>query len=111
MFRRKQMNKLFILLALITSPVYAQEPVKETTEEINYYERDFPMSVGQPKTEQMLRIERAYNRSIAASDNYAKVRAQRKETVPVIRVEGTIVVQVRVDDGTYRPVCPYNNCR
>ena len=97
------MKYLILIIALIAGPAYAQE--------INYYERDFPESVGQPKTEQMLRVERSYNRSIAAFDNYAKVRAQRKETVPVIRVEGTIVVQVQVDDGRYRPRCPYNNCR
>ena len=97
------MKYLILTIALIASPVYA--------EEINYYERDFPSAAGQPKTEQMLRIEQAYNRTIAANDNYAKVRAQRKETVPVIRVEGTIIVQVQVDDGRYRPRCPYNNCR
>ena len=102
------MNKLFILLALITSPVYAQEPAKETPQEINYYARDFPQWAERDKGSA---VERSYNRSIAAFDNYAKVRAQRKETVPVVRVEGTIVVQMRVDDGTYRPVCPYNNCR
>ena len=99
------MNKLFlILLALIASPVYA--------EEINYYQRDFPMFANNPnRTEQDLRIEEAYNRTVKANDELAKVRAQRKETVPVIRVEGTIVVQVQVDDGRYRPRCPYNNCR
>jgi hypothetical protein len=102
------MKKILIALALIATPVFAQEPVKETTEEINYYARDFPQWAERDKGSA---VERSYNRSIAAFDNYAKVRAQRKETVPVIRVEGTIVVQVRVDDGTYRPVCPYNNCR
>lgn len=102
------MHKFLIVLALVASPVYAQEPAKETTEEINYYARDFPQWAERDKGSE---IERAYNRSIAASDNYAKVRAQRKETVPVVRVEGTIVVQVQVDDGRYRPRCPYNNCR
>jgi hypothetical protein len=102
------MKKILIALALIATPVFAQEPVKETTEEINYYARDFPQWAERDKGSA---VERSYNRSIAAFDNYAKVRAQRKETAPVVRVEGTIVVQVRVDDGTYRPVCPYNNCR
>jgi hypothetical protein len=102
------MNKLFILLALIASPVFAQEPVKETPQEINYYAKDFPsFYAANPGSE----IEKSYNRSIAANDAYAKIKAQRKETVPVIRVEGTIVVQVQVDDGRYRPRCPYNNCR
>ena len=102
------MKKILIALALIATPVFAQEPVKETTEEINYYARDFPQWAERDKGSA---VERSYNRSIAAFDNYAKVRAQRKETAPVVRVEGTIVVQVRVDDGTYRPRCPYNNCR
>lgn len=99
------MNKLLlILLALIATPVYAQE--------INYYQRDFPNMANKPnRSEQELEIERAYNRSVAASDRYAQVQAQRKETVPVIRVEGTIVVQVQIDDGRYRPRCPYNKCR
>jgi len=100
-------KSLLIVLALIASPAYAQEPA-----EINYYARDFPEFYNNPnKTEQDLRIERAYNRTIKADDELAKVKAQRKETVPVIRVEGTIVVQVQVDDGRYRPRCPYNNCR
>ncbi len=102
------MKKLLFVLALFSTPVYAQEPVKETTEEINYYARDFPQWAEQDKGSA---VERSYNRTIAANDAYAKVKAQRKETVPVIRVEGTIVVQVQVDDGRYRPRCPYNNCR
>ncbi len=102
------MKKLFTLLALIATPVFAQEPAQETPKEINYYARDFPsFYAANPGSE----VEKSYNRSIAANDAYAKVRAQRKETVPVIKVEGTIVVQVQVDDGRYRPRCPYNNCR
>ena len=77
------MNKLFlILLALIASPVYA--------EEINYYQRDFPMFSNNPnRTEQDLRIERAYNRFIVASDNHAKALAACKscKKTPVIRVD------------------------
>ena len=92
------MKKLLLfVLALFSGPVYAQELVKETTEEINYYQRDFPMFANNPnRTEQDLRIEQAYNRTVAASDNYAKVRAQRKETVPVIRVEVEVNVTHRV---------------
>lgn len=102
------MTKFLAILALFATPVCAQEPVKEQTEEINYYARDFPQWAERDKG---TAIERAYNRSIAANDRYAQVRAQRKETVPVVRVEGSIVVEVRVDDGRYRPRCPYNNCR
>lgn len=102
------MKKILLAFALVASPVFAQESAKETTQEINYYARDFPQWAERDKGSA---VERSYNRSIAASDNYAKVRAQRKETVPVVRVEGTIVVQVQVDDGRYRPRCPYNNCR
>lgn len=102
------MRKFLIALALIASPAYAQEPAKTETKEINYYARDFPQFyAANPGSE----VERAYNRSIAANDAYAKVRAQRKEPTPVVRVEGTVVVEVRIDDGRYRPRCPYNNCR
>jgi type IV secretory pathway protease TraF len=105
------MRKILIALALalVATPVSAQE-----TAEINYYARDFPSFANKPnRTAQELEIERAYNRAIAASDNHAKALAACKSctTPPVIRVEGTIVVEVRVDDGRYRPRCPYNNCR
>jgi hypothetical protein len=102
------MRKLLFVLVLFSGPVYAQAPAKENTQEINYYALDFPsFYAANPGSE----VEKSYNRVIAANDKLAKIKAQRKETVPVIRVEGTIVVQVRVDDGLYRPICPYNNCR
>jgi len=104
------MKKLLFVLALFSGPVYAQEPVKETPQEINYYARDFPQWAEQDKGSA---VERAYNRFIVASDNHAKALAACKscKETPVVKVEGTIVVQVRVDDGRYRPRCPYNNCR
>lgn len=80
------MNKLFILLALIASPVFAQEPVKETTQEINYYAKDFPsFYAANPGSE----IEKSYNRFIVASDNHAKALAACKscKNTPVIRVD------------------------
>lgn len=102
------MRKLLFVLVLFSAPVYAQEPAKETPQEINYYAKDFPSFYAEnPGSE----IEKKYNAYIRAADANAKVLAKRKHVEPVIRVEGTIVVQVRVDDGTYRPVCPYNNCR
>lgn len=94
------MKKFLIFLALIATPAYAQE--------INYYARDFPQWAERDKGTE---IERAYNRTIAASDVEAKVLAKRKPITPTIKVEGTIVVEVRVDDNRYRPRCPYNNCR
>lgn len=102
------MREFLIALTLVASPVVAQEPAKETTEEINYYARDFPsFYAANPGSE----IEKKYNAYIRAADANAKVLAKRKHVEPVIRVEGTIVVQVQVDDGRYRPRCPYNNCR
>lgn len=95
------MNKFFIFLALIATPAYAQQ-------EINYYARDFPQWAERDKGTE---IERSYNDAIKAADENAKVMAKSKNVTPTIRIEGTIVVQVRVDDGRYRPVCPYNNCR
>lgn len=97
------MRKLLLVLALFSAPAMAQQ-----TEEINYYARDFPQFAEQDKGSN---IERSYNAYIKAAEANAKVLAKRKTVEPVIRVEGTIVVQVRVDDGRYRPVCPYNNCR
>lgn len=94
------MKKLLIIFALFSAPAQAQD--------INYYARDFPMFAEQDKGSA---VERAYNNYIKAADANAKVLAKRKTVEPVIRVEGMIVVQVRVDDGRYRPVCPYNNCR
>ena len=95
------MKNILILFALIATPAYAQE-------EINYYARDFPQWAERDKGSE---IERAYNRTIAASDVEAKVLAKRKPVTPTIKVEGTIVIEVRVDDGRYRPRCSYNNCR
>ena len=87
------MRKFLIALALVATPAVAQEPIKETTEEINYYARDFPQWAERDKGSA---VERSYNRSIAAFDNYAKVRAQRKETVPVIKVEVEVNVNHRI---------------
>lgn len=97
------MNKFFIFLALIASPAYAQQ-----VEEINYYARDFPQWAERDKGSA---IEQAYNNSIKSSDAYAKVLAKRKTTEPVIRVEGTIIVRIQVNDNRYRNRCPYNDCR
>lgn len=98
------MRNILIALALVSTPALAQQQ----TEEINYYARDFPSFAAQDAGSE---IERAYNNYIKAADANAKVLAKRKTVEPIIRVEGTIVVQVRVDDGRYRPRCPYNNCR
>lgn len=96
------MKKFFIFLAMIASPAMAQEP-----EEINYYARDFPMFA---EADRGSEIERKYNNYIKAADAHAKVLAKRKVQEPVIRVEGTIVVKVRIDDGYYRPTCSYGSC-
>ena len=96
------MRKFLIALAFIATPAFAQEP-----EEINYYARDFPMFAEADKGSA---IEKAYNRTVKANDEYAKVIAKRKVQQPVIKVEGTIVIQVRVDDGRYRPTCSYGSC-
>lgn len=93
------MKKFFIIIALFSTPAYAQD--------INYYAKDFPKFYAEnPGSE----VERAYNAYIKAAEANAKVLAKRKVQVPVVRVEGTIVVQVRVDDGKYRPVCSYGSC-
>lgn len=94
------MKKFLILLALIATPAFAQD--------INYYARDFPQWAERDKGTE---IERAYNATIKAGDEEAKVLAKRKPVTPTIKVEGTIVVEVRVNDGRYHPRCPYNNCR
>jgi hypothetical protein len=89
------MKKILIALALVASPVVAQEPAKETTEEINYYARDFPQWAEQDKGSA---IERSYNRTIAANDNHAKALAACKacNKPPVIRVEVEVNVTHRV---------------
>lgn len=81
------MRKFLFALALVASPAIAQEP-----EEINYYARDFPQWAERDKGSE---VERAYNRSIAASDRHAKALAACKacKPQPVIRVEVTVEVR------------------
>jgi hypothetical protein len=100
------MKKLLFVLALFSTPVFAQEPAqepaKETTQEINYYAKAFPSFYAEnPGSE----IEKKYNAYIRAADANAKALAECKSCnqPPVVRVEGTINVNVRITQPRRNP--------
>jgi hypothetical protein len=108
------MRKLLFVLALFSGPVYAQQsqltPQQLELQRMMIENQKKIDNFDYPDNEKIKKSVEAY---LKAADEHAKALAACKTCVkqPTYRVEGTIVVQVRVDDGRYRPVCPYNNCR
>lgn len=93
------MRNILIALALVSTPVFAQQ---QPEEEINYYARDFPSFAAQDAGSE---IERKYNAYIRASEAHAKALAACKSCnqPPVVRVEGTINVNVRITQTRRKP--------
>lgn len=93
------MRKFLIALALVATPAFAQQ---QPEEEINYYARDFPSFA---EADRGSAVERNYNEYIRASERHAKALAACKSCnqPPVVRVEGTINVNVRITHTRRKP--------
>lgn len=111
------MNKFlfFILLALVATPVYAEESndylyeyfAKQRAQDKIEHEKNMELA-RQQAAEQDARVQASVERYLKSSEEYSKFLAKCKTCAPrPIRIEPMIRIRT---DNIYVPMCAYGSC-